>query len=110
MMNLFTILVTPEKIGIDKLNYFAIVRTKTPRTEIHLPKYNHTNLSRATNKLQEVTKDYMWTIQVPSVFKYAHEWINIKEAYPDFERWVQSGGSDKQDWYNKPVTEKLYQK
>lgn len=106
----FTSLVEDAATSINKINYFAIVGTKTPRTEIHLPKYAHTDLSSAPTILQDVTKDLMWTIQIPGIFRYPHEWISILEAYTDFKTWVQSGGSDKKEWYSNPTEEKLYQK
>ncbi len=97
-------------IRIDNMNYFAIIGTKTPRTEIHLPHYNHTDLSNAPKVLQEVTKDYMWTIRVPGIFRYSHEWTSILEAYPEFKPWVQSGGNSNKEWYNNPIEENLYRK
>lgn len=106
----FTSLVEDVATSINKINYFAIVGTKTPRTEIHFPKYAHTDLSSAPTILQDATKDLMWTIQIPGIFRYPHEWISILETYTDFKIWVQSGGNDKKEWYSNPTEEKLYQK
>ena len=106
----FTSPVQETAINIEKMNYFAIIGTRTPRTEIHLPHYNHTDLSSAPKALQEVTKDYMWTIQVPGIFQYSHEWTNILKTYPEFKLWVQSGGDSNKGWYKNPIEENLYRK
>lgn len=107
----FTNPVNEEEIEMKKLNFFTIVGTRaSERTEIHLPRYKHTDLSIAKDKFQEVTDKYMWTIQVPGVFRYSHEWIRITEAYENFEQWVKSGGKEYEDWYNNPNELKLYRK
>lgn len=101
--------VTDSKIGIDKFNYFTIVGNKPDnRVEIHQPHYNHSALSNTPAKQQVVTKELMWTIKVPGLFRYPEEWNGIKKAYPQFEAWVQSDGKSFTDWYRHAENSHLY--
>lgn len=95
-------------IRLDKLNYFTIVGTKLPRTEIHLPGYEHTSLSVTPKELQMVTTQYMWNILVPGYFRYPQEWKMIKNVYLQFEEWVKTGGQGNKNWYESPEESLLY--
>ena len=104
----FSSLIQEEDIQLDAINYFTIVGTRLPRTEIHLPRYKHTNLSVTPAKLQEVTQQYMWSIRVPGIFRYPQEWRKITDVYPQFEAWVKSSGKDNADWYIFPEEHLIY--
>lgn len=100
--------VKSSEIGLDKFNYFTIVGTQLPRTEIHLPGYDHTRLSSTPEEQQEVTKQYMWNIRVPGIFRYPQEMKRITEAYPGFEEWVRSSGKTNREWYEEPDENLIY--
>lgn len=100
--------VDEDDVENDELNYFTIVGTQIPRVEIHLPTYKYTDRSNTPDKLQEVTKKFMWAIKVPGYFQYSHEWISIVKAYPDFEKWVQSDRNNYKKWYKNPDKKSLY--
>lgn len=105
----FTSPVDEEDVEIDELNYFIIVGSRTEnRIEIHLPDKDHTNLSITPEKEQKIDEKFMWTIRIPEIFRYPHEWESIKNAYPHFEEWVQSGGDKYKNWYTLPNEELLY--
>lgn len=100
-----------KDIELKELNYFVIVGTKREnRIEIHLPTYKHSGLSGTPAQQQVVTNEYMWTIQIPGIFLYPHEWEKITLAYPHFESWVQSNREQDEDWYLSPNTNYLYKK
>lgn len=40
-----------------------------------------------------------WIIDIPDAVVYPEEFVDIGAAYPAFSEWVQSGGTDHQDWY-----------
>lgn len=101
--------VDEDDIELKELNYFVIVGTRREkRMEIHLPTYKHTGLSGTPEQQQIVTNEYMWTIQIPGIFRYPHEWEKITKAYPRFESWVQSNRKQDEDWYLSPDVNYLY--
>lgn len=103
--------VDEDDVELEELNFFTIVGTRTKdRTEIHLPRYKHTQLSSTPENYQQVTDKYMWTIRVPGNFRYPHEWEKITTAYPEFEDWVKSNRTQHRDWYNHPNSNYLYSK
>lgn len=107
----FTSPVEGDDVKLDELNYFVIVGSRREgRTEIHLPDKDHTDLSSTPGEEQLVDKKFMWTIGIPTLFRYPHEWENIKNVYPDFEAWVHSGGEKPTNWYDSPKEELLYKK
>ncbi|PXZ43522.1 DUF4842 domain-containing protein [Sanguibacteroides justesenii] len=50
----------------------------------------------------------MWGLLVPRSFRYPSEAISILKAYPDFEKWVKSGGTNYLEWYKAPSTNDAY--
>lgn len=40
-----------------------------------------------------------WIIDVPHAIDYPEEFVDISAAYPAFASWVESGGTENQDWY-----------
>ena len=104
----FTSPIDEDDVEISEMNYFTIVGIKKPRTEIHLPRYIHTDLANTPQQVQEVTEKFMWTIKVPGYFAYPHEWQSILNAYPDFEKWVQSNRKQYKNWYKNPNKDFLY--
>lgn len=99
-----------NKINMNQLNLFVISGNKfTPRrTEIHLPGFKHTALSNISRPIEESTNGLMWGLLVPRSFRYPAEAISILKAYPDFEKWVTSGGTNYLEWYKSPSTNDAY--
>lgn len=50
-----------------------------------------------------------WAINIAFPILHPLETVDIVEAYPDFGRWVNSGGEAFVDWYTNPDLEKIYQ-
>ena len=46
-----------------------------------------------------------WALDLPIDFDYPSEYINIIDAYPQFQDWAQSEGTINQSWYLYPSTE-----
>ena len=88
--------------------------------EVHLPKYIPTDKadmslfgtgsdrSRPEDQLYYVG---MWYYQLPFALNMAGvkdfptppASVRIDETYPDFRKWVNSGGTTNKDWYKKPA-------
>lgn len=102
-------------------NPYIFVGTGSERgKEVHLPKYLPTDKadislfgtgsdrSRPEEQLYYVG---MWIFQMPFALNMAgvkqfpipKERVRIDQAYPDFQKWVNSGGASNKDWYNKPA-------
>jgi len=90
--------------------------TPKPNTEVHLPFYSPTsqanmNLfgtdhdkSDAEKKIYYVsgeTTKYPFAIHLSGVetFKLPKEEKNISTTYPDYDKWVESNGTNYKDWY-----------
>lgn len=51
-----------------------------------------------------------WAIEIVSANDYDHplERIDMVEAFPQFQTWATSGGSQNQSWYDFPAVEKIF--
>ena len=47
-----------------------------------------------------------WMIDVPHAIDYPEEFVDISAAYPAFSSWVESGGTENQDWYRLTADDK----
>lgn len=111
-----------DAFSIDKLNLFIIFGgNSNKRKEIHIAGYQPTKLantdlfggnnddSSISNKKYYISKDNLaWGIMVPTNFKWALEYTNIQTAYPKFNRWVTSGGTEEQNWWSNFDNTKVY--
>lgn len=99
-------------LTLKKLNLFTVIASNTnPReTEIHLPEFSHTDKSTTREDLQENTKGLMWGLLLPGQFRYAEERVDIRQAYPKFESWINSNKENNKDWYEHPTESNLYKK
>ena len=99
-------------LTLNKLNFFTVIAsTNNPRaTEIHLPEFSHTDKSTTQEDIQENTQGLMWGLLLPGKFLYAEERIDIRQAYPKFESWINSNKEKDKDWYEHPNTANIYQK
>ena len=50
----------------------------------------------------------IWAYMTPEEFKYPQEKVSITTAYPDFQKWYASSGTQYTDWYKNGVEEHLY--
>lgn len=98
---------TPVSLTDDDLNLFIINGGyKQNRQEIHLRGKNPTKKTTLTPADYHNADNLVWGIRVGGEFKYPLESVNIKSAYPLFERWITGDGAS--DWYKKPNQDKVY--
>ena len=102
--------------AVSSLNHsdfdFFIFRTNDRSHEIHFAGYQPTDLfdegrfgrfddtsDAATGRYFKTVNNLPWGIKISDDWNYPREYIDILWAYPDFEPWVESSGSEKTDWY-----------
>ncbi|MCB1192067.1 MAG: LruC domain-containing protein [Leptospiraceae bacterium] len=51
---------------------------------------------------------FPWALMIPGDWQWPYERGNIHEAYLDFRAWYTSEGNEHNDWYNFPVTGKVF--
>lgn len=114
---------TTEAFIIEKLNLFIIVEgNSSKRREIHVVKYPPTKLantdlfggnndaSSVSGKKYYISKENLaWAVVVPTSFKWAVEFANMKTVYPKFTSWVTSGGTENQNWWSDFNESKVFQ-
>lgn len=94
---------------------FFIYRTNNRTREIHFAGYAPTDLfdqsqfGKASDTSDPEQGRYFktennlpWALKVDTDWNYPKEYIDIIWAYPAFEQWVESSGSERQDWYLVP--------
>jgi LruC domain-containing protein len=47
---------------------------------------------------------FPWALEVPGVWRFPMEEVDIEQAYLTFFFWMQSAGQSNQSWYENPVT------
>lgn len=50
---------------------------------------------------------FTWGMKLPAGTKHVQEKEDIRVAYPEYEKWVTSGGAENKDWYLHPDGEKV---
>ena len=114
--------ISPDELNINKLNVFIFVEgNRNNRKEIHVIGYQPTKLansdlfggnndnSSVSGKKYYISKDNLaWGIMVPTDFKWALEYVNIKTVYSLFTDWVTSGGVKNQEWWKTFDSSKVY--
>lgn len=107
------------------LNFFIITDinskpvNKNPRREIHIVDYKPTamadistfgnnNDGSSTGKYYRSKDNLPWGIVVPNEFKWPLERVKVLDAYTEFEAWVQSVGTENQEWWKTPTNGKVY--
>lgn len=97
-------------LDTKKQNFFIV--TKAGR-EIHMKGYQptYTYLTKyeadSQGEMAEGTtysnkNGFVWGIKVPVGLAHAYEKVLFDDAYPEYREWVNSNGTDKQDWYLYP--------
>ncbi|OFY47946.1 MAG: hypothetical protein A2W85_11030 [Bacteroidetes bacterium GWF2_41_31] len=107
-----TVLLTMEDFALTSWNPFVIVN-KGREHEIHLNGYPLTDLGSssyfgqwedASNPLSSQTfrtaSNLPWAIDVPSVFVWPNEKVDVTQAHLKFAAWAESGGGLYPDWYD----------
>jgi len=91
---------------------FFIFRTNYRGREIHFADYPPTDLFDASQfGKQDDTSDansgryfrnknnLPWALQIPQQWRHPREYIDVLWAYPDYETWVETSGSEASDWF-----------
>lgn len=94
---------------------FFIFRTDNRGHEIHFTGYPPTDLADpylfgrqaddsnlATGRYYKSEQNLPWGLKLNSQWQYPREYIDVLWAYPDYQSWVESSGTAKQDWYIEP--------
>ena len=65
----------------------------------------------SSERYYKTNSNLPWAIEVGTDWLYPKERVDILEAYPMFQDWVESGGEENSDWYisENAVIEKIYQ-
>ncbi len=113
--------VTKNKISVDKFNVFIINSgTQAKRQEVHLPGFEPTDKGSTSKfgtgddnsiagKMKYTSKNNLiWGLAVPAGTFYPTEWTPISVAYPDLENWATSIGKNGTNWYQNPISGKIY--
>jgi LruC domain-containing protein len=117
--------VTFQQLNIGHFNPFLIVNQIRGK-EVHLPGYRPTDLANTSlfgewddnsnptiNRYYVTENNYPWAINIPDVFNYPIERMDINNAYNHFKEWAESDGSQYPDWFkNYPAyrnSEFIYQ-
>ncbi len=100
-----------QSLPYSSLDFF-IFKTNDRSLEVHFAGYPPTDLfdtgrfgrqddtsSAASSRYFKNATNLPWALQVNHDWHYPREYIDILWAYPDFERWVESNGSEAQNWF-----------
>lgn len=96
-----------------------IFRTDDRGLEIHLPGYSGTaaannsyyNTGDDVNGTYRTASGLPWAIEVVSAnkdFDHPNEKVDITQAYPTFETWAQSSGTQATDWLTNKTTNLIF--
>lgn len=121
---------TPVALGdlnAESLNFFIITDinakpvNKGNRREIHIVDYIPTNMADTSTfgnnndgsnpsagKYYRSKDNLPWGIATPNEFRWPLEYVQIQDAYAQFESWVTSGGADNKEWWKTPTDGKVY--
>lgn len=96
----------------ERFDYF-IFRSNYRAREIHFADYPPTDLFDAsqfgkrddTSSAQDGryfrnANNLPWALKIPAQWNYPREYIDVLWAYPDYETWVESSGSEVTDWFS----------
>jgi LruC domain-containing protein len=103
--------VDPSALGSPPYNVF-LVANQNRGIEIHLAGQMPTGLANTSlfgvgdDKTNVSTKTFYvgaqeapWALNMPTMFSYPFEGVNINQAYLKFSPWVQAIGASYTDWY-----------
>ena len=107
----FSTPVSADQVVIDKMNFYSIVGeiNSTDRHEIHMAGYNPSSKVKSATNSYKDENNMVWSIMVPvGSYKYPTEKSKISTAYPQFNTWATSGGTQAKDWYLHPSADGGY--
>jgi LruC domain-containing protein len=103
--------VDPSVLGSPPYNVFLVAH-QTRGVEIHLAGQMPTGLANtslfgtaddrtnvSTNTFYVGDQEAPWALNIPTMFSYPFEGVNINQAYLKFSPWVQASGASYTDWY-----------
>lgn len=86
-------------------NYFDFfIQDTDNNNEIHFKGFGPTDMSPQDANTVYVQKDrnLVWAIAIPQLIAHPQEKVDILNVYPEFQRWVSSGGNfSETEWYTK---------
>lgn len=98
--------VTPSQLY--SINPFIFVDQDRSK-EVHLVGYAPTNLASGSyfgsgedhsgSTYYTSKKGFPWALNIPTGISHPLEGVDFIKGYPDFIKWVESGGTTNQDWY-----------
>lgn len=100
-------IMTTKEFPHDSFDFF-IRRTDGKMSEIHLRGYEPTDAfvngyaaeaGGMGNAYYSSADNFVWGIKVPKNIAHPKERVSILKAYPEFEGWVTSGGTENGEWY-----------
>lgn len=113
---------TADAFKVSELNVFIIVDgNRNNRKEIHVVNYQPTKLANtdlfggnndgssiSDGKYYISNENLAWGIMVPTDIKWPLEYVNIKAAYSQFEKWVTTGGTENLEWWKNADSSKVF--
>lgn len=103
--------VSREELGFAPYNPFIMSNGERGR-EVHLPGMKQTDLAHyeyfgsvddgsvlGTGQMYKTADNRPWALNLPVSFHFPHDDVHISRAYNFFATWVNSSGSDYNDWF-----------
>ncbi|SMF54660.1 LruC domain-containing protein [Alteromonadaceae bacterium Bs31] len=110
----------PQSLNHSSLDFF-IFRTNYRGREVHFANYPPTDLFDQSQfgRFQDTSDpesgryfknaaNLPWALKVNTNWCHPSEYIDIAWAYPDYEKWVESSGSEASDWYKTSARKNHY--
>ncbi|MFB6320167.1 LruC domain-containing protein [Saccharicrinis sp. FJH54] len=109
-----------NSLNCESMNFF-MTKNQDRTTEIHLR--NQAPTDKMNSSLFGTRDDYSvpsedtyyitssnlpWAIYVGADITWPLEYINVLQAFPEFEGWATSGGTSNTDWYEHPESSKVW--
>ncbi|MGB0176980.1 MAG: LruC domain-containing protein, partial [Owenweeksia sp.] len=96
-----------------------IFRSNDRGLEIHLDGFSGTSAANTSyyntgfdvNGTYSTASGLPWALEVVTPdksFEHPNEKVDILEAYPQFQTWAESGGTQALDWMDVPILEKIF--
>jgi LruC domain-containing protein len=104
--------------GSDFAPELYLFRANNRGHEVHLSGYprtaslNQNLLNTADDNGDFKTSNGLpWAIEIITTNDYKNpiEKVDILDAYPQFQQWATSGGTDNVTWYNTPILEQVFE-
>lgn len=95
-----------EKLAKNLPDYFDFfIQNKETGDEIHFRGFSPTGIkgnNQSTDTEYKSKENLVWAIAVPQKISHPAEKEDIIKVYPEFNKWVTSGGKDCKYWYRNP--------